>query len=112
MFCLFQPFVKDEHHRRKDRNAADNAKYHAFCHYDAKIHAQRKRHKAHGKKPCDRCDGTSHNRRHGLGDRMRHRTFLIPRIPRLIFLVAVPEKYGVIHRNGKLQHRGKRLCDK
>ena len=112
MLCLFQPFIKDEHHRRKNRHTADDAEYYAFCHYNAKVHPQRKRHEAHGKESRNRCNGTSHNRRHGLGNRMCHRTFLIPRIPRLVFLVTVPEKYGIIHRNGKLQYRGKRLRDK
>ena len=52
-------FIQNKYQRRQDRNAADNTQKYTLCHYNAKILAKSKAHKAQGNKACNSSDGAA-----------------------------------------------------
>ena len=109
MPCLLDQLLKHQDHGRKDRYAADHAERNAFHHDQADVQSEAECHKAKGREAGNRSYGRSDDRLERLIDRRRHR-FLRIIVRPLIFFEAVPQEYGVIHRDAQLQDCCQRLC--
>ena len=105
MFRFFQRFIKDHDHGRQNRNAADHAKDNTFHHNDTQVKTEGKAHKAKSQETCDSGDGAADHGFNGSGDGFCHGFVMIIRQSFQLFLIAVPQKNGVIHGHAQLQDR-------
>ena len=109
MLCCAQRLVKDKYHCGQDGNAADHAEDDSLCHYYAEVAPEGEGHKAESRKARDRCDRAADDRGERFVYRSRHCLISVFGMFTLL-VVAVPEEYGIVHRYGKLEHRGQRFC--
>ena len=110
MHQLLQRPVKQKYHCGQNRHAADNAEDNALCHDNAEILSESEGHEAERDESCNGRYGTSDNACQCCTNCCRHGVLRIGmQLPLLV--VAVPEEDGVVHRDRKLKHGGKSLCD-
>ena len=110
MLGFLQGLIQHKDQRGQNRDAADHAEDNALCHDKAQIASQREGHEAQCREAGNRRDGAADDGSQRLMDGARH-GFLVVCLFLALLVVAVPEEYGVVHRNGKLEHGGQRLGD-
>ena len=103
--------VKYQNHGRQDGDTADNADQNTFCHNNTKVAAKGKGHNAKCQETGYRSNGASGYRLEGIGDCMTHGTLFVTRETLFIFLEAIQQEDGIVHRNTKLQYSSQRFCD-
>ena len=111
VFCLLQRLIQKQNHGRQNGHTADDAQDNALGHHDAEIPAHGERHEAQCNEAGHRGDGAAQHAGKGLMDRTGHRLFVILRMDSQLFVVAVPQEDGIIHRDGQLQDCGQGLGD-
>ena len=102
---LFQRAVKDADDAGQQDDRAQYAEDNALAHHDAEVTAEREAHEADGDEARDRRQAAADDGGNGLADSACHR-FVLVRIGLLLFLVAVPQKDGIVQRHAQLQHGG------
>ena len=107
---MLQRFVEYQNQRRQDGYATDDAEHNALCHDDSEVTSECEAHEAERDKARNGGNRTAEDARQRFVNRVRHGVAFIG-VTGALFVVAVPEEDGVIHRYGKLKDGGKRFCN-
>ena len=110
VLVLFHPFIKGKDQGGQDDHGADDTEGNALCHNKADIAAQRQAHGTQCKEARDCGQAGSGDGGHGLADGAGH-GFLVGRAQLLLFLIAVQQEDGEVHRDTQLQHGGQCFGD-
>ena len=103
MFRLYDQFMKNQNHGRKDRENTEYAEQNTLGHNQTDIQSDSEMHEAKGYETGNRCYGTSDNRGKCRRNGFLHSIIFISAVQRHLFLKAVPQENAVIQRNTQLK---------
>ena len=104
VFGLVHGLAEGHQQRRHEEEHREQAAEDGLDQGHAHIHAQAELHEGHGREPGDGGQAAGKDLRNGGGQGLHHGVMDVQAL--VLFLVAVAEDDGIVHRQGQLQHNG------